>query len=260
MSVETEQNSEPKKIFGKPACLKDVNFHFCPGCNHGNVHKLVGEAIDEFGIQDRTIGVAGVGCCVFLYNYLDVDVMEAPHGRACAVATGLNRVHPDKIIFTYQGDGDLASIGIAETVHTANRGENITVIFVNNTVYGMTGGQMAPTTLLGQKTTTSPYGREFMGDGYPIKMAEMLATLEGPSFVARVACNTPKNLMAAKKAVKKAFKMQIDQMGFSFVEILSACPVNWGMQPVNAHKRVTDEMIPYFPLGIFKERKHADYM
>jgi 2-oxoglutarate/2-oxoacid ferredoxin oxidoreductase subunit beta len=260
MAVDTAQQAEPKKIFGKPSCVKDTIFHFCPGCNHGNVHKMVGEAIDEFKIRERTVGVAGVGCCVFLYNYLDIDVLEAPHGRACAEATGLNRVQPEKIIFTYQGDGDLASIGLAETVHTANRGENITVIFVNNTVYGMTGGQMAPTTLLGQKTTTSPYGREFMGDGYPIKMAEMLATLEGAAFVARVACNTPKNMMQAKKAIKKAFKMQIDKMGFSFVEILSACPTNWGMDTIHAMKRVEKEMIPYFPLGVFKEKTTADYL
>ncbi len=260
MSENTTPATEPKKIMGRPRCLNDATFHFCPGCNHGNVHKMIGEAIDEYGIQDRTIGVAGVGCGVFLYNYVDVDVLEAPHGRACAEATGINRVHPDKIIFTYQGDGDLAAIGLAETVHTANRGENITVIFVNNTVYGMTGGQMAPTTLLGQKSTTSPYGREFMGDGYPIKMCEMLATLEGTAFVARVACDTPKNLMAAKKAIKKAFKMQIDQMGFSFVEILSTCPTNWGMTPQQAYKRVAAEMIPYFPLGVFKERTTADYM
>lgn len=255
-----EAKDKPKKVFGRPESLKDVNFHFCPGCNHGNVHKMLAEAIDEYGIREKTIGVAGVGCCVFLYNYLDIDVLEAPHGRACAEATGVSRVHPDHVVFTYQGDGDLAAIGIAETIHAANRGEHITVIFVNNTVYGMTGGQMAPTTLLGQKTTTSPYGREFMGEGYPIKMAEMLATLEGAAFVARVACNTPKNLMAAKRAIKKAFKMQIDKMGFSFVEILSACPTNWGTDAIKSNKRVGDEMIPYFPLGIFKERTTADYL
>lgn len=258
MSVDAK--TEGKLVYSRPAALKDVGFHFCPGCNHGNVHKMIAETIDEFGIQDRTIGVAGVGCGVFLYNYIDVDVLEAPHGRACAEATGINRVHPDKIIFTYQGDGDLAAIGLAETVHTANRGENITVIFVNNTVYGMTGGQMAPTTLLGQKTTTSPYGREFMNEGYPIKMAEMLATLEGCAYVARVACNTPKNIMKTKKAIKTAFKMQIDKMGFSFVEILSTCPTNWGMDAGRAIKRVEDEMIPYFPLGVFKERTTADYL
>lgn len=249
-----------EEVYSRPKVLKDVDFHFCPGCNHGTTHKLVAEAIDEYGIQDRTIGIAGVGCCVFLYNYLDIDALEAPHGRACAEATGIKRVHPDKIVFTYQGDGDLASIGMAETVHTANRGENITVIFVNNTLYGMTGGQMAPTTLLGQKTTTSPYGRNFKGDGYPIRMSEMLATLEGSAFVARVACNTPANVVKAKKIIKKAFKMQIENMGFSFVEVLSACPTNWKIDPIKASKRVTEEMIPYFPLGILKERTTADYL
>ena len=249
-----------EEVYSRPKVLNDVDSHFCPGCQHGTTHKLVAEAIDESGIQDRTIGVAGVGCCVFLYKYLDIDVLEAPHGRACAEATGIKRVHPDKIVFTYQGDGDLAAIGMAETVHTANRGENITVIFVNNTLYGMTGGQMAPTTLLGQKTTTSPYGRNFKGDGYPIRMSEMLATLEGTAFVARVACNTPANVIKAKKVIKKAFKMQIENMGFSFVEILSACPTNWRLDPVAASKRVTEEMIPYFPLGIFKERTTADYL
>ncbi|HOO56979.1 MAG TPA: thiamine pyrophosphate-dependent enzyme [bacterium] len=260
MSEAVNNSGEQKRIYGKPVSVKDNNFHFCAGCNHGHAHKLIGEAIDEFGIQDRTIGVAGVGCGVFLYNYLDIDVLEAPHGRACAEATGLNRVHPDKIIFTYQGDGDLAAIGMSETVHTANRGENITVIFINNIVYGMTGGQMAPTTLLGQKTTTTPYGREFGNDGYPIKMSEMLATLEGAAYVARVACNTPKNYLKAKKCVKKAFEMQINKMGFSFVEILSACPTNWGMNTQQAYRHIDEQMIPYFPLGVFKERTTADYL
>ena len=259
--AETFQDQKLEKVYERPQSLKDVPFHFCPGCNHGNVHKLIAEAIDEFGIREKTIGVAGVGCCVFLYNYFAVDVMEAPHGRACAVATGFKRVHGDKaVVFTYQGDGDLAAIGLAETVHTANRGENITVIFVNNTVYGMTGGQLAPTTLLGQKTTTSPYGRDFQNDGYPIRMAEMLATLEGAAFVARVSCETPKNLMQAKKVIRKAFKMQLDNMGFSFVEVLSACPTDWGLSALDARRRVTEEMIPYFPLGIFKERSTADYL
>jgi len=256
----TDENTQFECVFDKPESLIDVKFHFCPGCNHGNVFRMVAEALVEFNIQDKAIGVAGVGCCVFLYNYLNIDALEAPHGRACAEATGMKRVHPDKIVFTYQGDGDLAAIGMAETVHTANRGENITVIFVNNTLYGMTGGQMAPTTLLGQKTTTSPYGRDFSLDGYPIKMAEMLATLEGAAYVARVACNTPANIVKAKKAIKTAFKMQIDNMGFSFVEILSACPTNWGMDSLKAQKRIADEMIPYFPLGVFKERKTADYL
>ena len=256
----TKPADDMEQVFKRPDALVDVNFHFCPGCNHGNVHKLVAEALDEYNIAGKTIGVAGVGCCVFLYNYLHVDVLEAPHGRACAEATGVKRVHPDKIVFTYQGDGDLAAIGMAETVHAANRGENFTVIFVNNSLYGMTGGQMAPTTLRGQKPTTSPYGRSHEGDGYPIRMAEMLATLEGTSFVARVACNTPGNIIKARKAIKTAFKMQIDKMGFSFVEILSACPTNWRLDAVASQKKVADEMIPYFPLGVFKERTTADYM
>ncbi len=249
-----------KQVFKRPQSLKDVPFHFCPGCHHGTIHRLVAEAIDHFDLRERTIGVAGVGCSVFVYEYFDIDVAEAPHGRAPAVATGLKRVLRGRIIFTYQGDGDLASIGMSEIVHTANRGENITVIFVNNTVYGMTGGQMAPTTLLGQQTTTSPYGRDFLQDGYPIRMAEMLATLEGTSFSARVALNTPANLIKAKKAVRRAFEMQTNDLGFSFVELLSSCPTNWGLNPIRANERVEKELIPYFPLGIFKERKGTDYL
>ncbi len=247
-----------KLVFSRPECLIDTPFHFCAGCHHGIAHRLVAETIDYFKIREKTIGVASVGCSVFMYDYFDVDVLEAPHGRASAVSSGVKRARKDRIVFTYQGDGDLASIGIAESIHTANRGENITVIFANNTVYGMTGGQMAPTTLLGQKTTTSPYGRDFSCAGYPIRMAEMLATLEGCSFVARVAVNNPANLMKAKKAVRKAFQMQIEEMGFSFVEFLLACPTNWGLNALDANRRVEEEMIPYFPLGIFKERKMAD--
>jgi len=249
-----------KQVFKRPESLVDVPFHFCPGCHHGVAHRLVAEAIDRFRIREQTIGVASVGCSVFLYDYFDVDVLEAPHGRASAVATGVKRARKDRIVFTYQGDGDLASIGIAEVIHTANRGENITIIFANNAVYGMTGGQMAPTTLLGQKTTTSPYGREFTQDGYPIRMAEMLATLEGSAFVARVAVNNAANLMKARKAVFKAFEMQIKQMGFSFVEFLLSCPTNWGLDPLKANERVQEEMIPYFPLGVFKERTMPDYL
>ena len=247
-------------VFKRPETLVDVPFHFCPGCHHGIAHRMVAEAIDFFNFRERTIGVASVGCSVFMYDYFDVDVLEAPHGRASAVASGVKRAAKDKIVFTYQGDGDLAAIGIAEVIHTANRGENITIFFANNTVYGMTGGQMAPTTLLGQKTTTSPYGREFTNDGYPIRMSEMLATLEGTAFVARVAVNNPANLMKTKKAIRKAFQMQMEGIGFSFVEILLSCPTNWGLSALEAHRRVEEEMIPYFPLGIFKERKMADYL
>ncbi len=249
-----------KLVFDHPKSLKDTPFHFCPGCHHGLIHRLVAEAIDYYDLQNVSIGVASVGCSVFMYNYFDVDVVEAPHGRAPAVATGVKRVHPDKIVFSIQGDGDLAAIGTAEIIHTANRGENITIIFVNNTTYGMTGGQMAPTTLLGQVTTTSPYGREFQQDGYPIRMAEMLATLEGSAYVARVAVDKPANLMKAKRSIREAFRMQKEGMGFSFVEVLSACPTDWKMSPQKACKRVEEELIPYFPLGVYKERTIADHL
>ncbi len=249
-----------KLVFDHPKSLKDTPSHFCPGCHHGLIQRLVAEAIDHYELQDTCIGVASVGCSVFMYNYFDVDVVEAPHGRAPAVATGVKRVHPDKIVFSIQGDGDLAAIGTAEIIHTANRGENITIIFVNNTTYGMTGGQMAPTTLLGQVTTTSPYGRDFQQDGYPIRMAEMLATLEGSAYVARVAVDKPANLMKAKKSIREAFRMQKEGMGFSFVEVLSSCPTDWKMSPGDACKRVEEEMIPYFPLGVYKEREIADHL
>ncbi|BCS53437.1 thiamine pyrophosphate-dependent enzyme [Geobacter sp. SVR] len=239
-----------KQVFARPESLKDVQTHFCPGCHHGAAHRLVAEAMDEFGIRGETIGVASVGCSVFLYGYFDIDVIEAPHGRAPAVATGAKRARPDRIIFTYQGDGDLAAIGTSEIIHAANRGEDITVIFVNNTTYGMTGGQMAPTTMVGQKTSTSPYGRDHSKDGYPIRMAELLAQLEGVGFSARVAVNNPKNIMQAKKVIKTAFRYQTEKKGFSFVEVLAACPTNWGMTSLAANQRVGDEMIPYFPLGV----------
>lgn len=241
-----------KQVFKRPEALVDVPFHFCPGCHHGIVHRLVAECIDRYGLRDKTIGIASVGCSVFLYDYMDVDVVEAPHGRAAAVATGVKRSRPDSFVFTYQGDGDLAAIGTAEIIHAANRGELITVVFVNNAVFGMTGGQMAPTTMAGQETTTTPYGRETETNGFPIKMSELLSVLPGTTFVARAAVNNPKNLMRAKKLLRKAFEIQINRQGFSFVEFLSACPTNWKMTPEQANKRVGEEMIPYFPLGIFK--------
>ncbi len=247
-----------KQVFKRPESMTDKPFHFCPGCHHGIVHRLVAEALDHFTLREKTIGVASVGCSVFLYDYFAVDVIEAPHGRAAAVATGTKRVLRDRIVFTYQGDGDLAAIGTAEVIHAANRGDNITVIFVNNSIYGMTGGQMAPTTLLGQRSTTSPYGRDNQRDGYPIKMTEMLAALEGPSLVARVAVNTPGNVKKARKVIRQAFQMQIEGKGFSFVEVLSSCPTNWGMTPVEANRRIADEMIPYFPLGTLKQRDLVD--
>src|SRR5689334_3482617 len=211
-----------KQVFGRPVSLKDVQTHFCPGCHHGTAHRLVAEALDACGIRSETIGVAAVGCSVFLYSYFDIDVIEAPHGRAPAVATGAKRVRPDRIVFTYQGDGDLAAIGTSEIIHAANRGEDITVIFVNNTTYGMTGGQMAPTTMPGQKTSTSPYGRDIKNDGAPFKMAELLSHLDGVAFSARVAVNNPKNVLQAKKMIKTAFRYQVEGKGFSFIEALSA--------------------------------------
>ena len=247
-----------KKVFSRPKSLIDCQTHFCPGCTHGTAHRLVAEAIDHFGVQEETIGVSGVGCAVFMYDYFAVDAIESPHGRAPAVATGIKKVHPKKVVFTYQGDGDLASIGTSEIIHTANRGENITVIFINNTVYGMTGGQMAPTTLLGQKTTTTPYGRNSSNDGYPIRMAEMLATLDGVAYSTRVSMHNAKEVLQAKKAVKKAFEIQIAGMGLGFVELLSACHTNWRVKPLEGQKRVEQEMIPYFPLGVFKERKEKN--
>lgn len=240
------------KIFGYPRAMTDAMTHYCPGCTHGIAHRLVAEVIDELGIQEQTVGVAPVGCAVFIYNYIDTDMYEAAHGRAPAVASACKRIRPDLTVFTYQGDGDLASIGIAEVIHAANRGENITVIFVNNAIYGMTGGQMAPTTLLGQKATTCPLGRDPQVNGYPMRVVEMLATLAAPGYLARVCVAKPKYVLEAKKAVRKAFETQISGKGFSLVEILSTCPTNWGMRPVEATDWLVDQMIPYYPLGEFK--------
>ncbi len=244
-----------KQVFKRPKSLVDVPFHFCPGCHHGIVHRLVAESIDHFGVQEKTIGVASVGCSVFLYDYIAVDVLEAPHGRASAAATGVKRARPDSFVFTYQGDGDLAAIGTAEIIHAGNRGEAITVVFVNNAVFGMTGGQMAPTTMLDQETTTTPFGRDEKINGYPIRMAELMAGLTGTSFVARCAVDTPKNLMRAKRILQRAFETQIRDNGFGFVEFLSACPTNWKMTPQQANEHVTRDMIDYYPLGVFKEER-----
>ncbi|HKL48244.1 MAG TPA: thiamine pyrophosphate-dependent enzyme [Desulfuromonadales bacterium] len=242
-----------KQVFAAPASLKDVQTHFCPGCQHGLVHRLVGDAMDHFDVQQETIGVASVGCSVFLYEYFDIDVVEAPHGRAPAVATGVKRVHGDKVVFTYQGDGDLAAIGTSEIIHAANRGENFTALFVNNTTYGMTGGQMAPTSLPGQRTSTSSTGRDVQVHGYPIRMSELMAGLEGVAYSVRVAVNTPQNVIKAGKAIRKAFDMQLQGKGFAFVEVLASCPTNWGMNPLEANERVAAEMVPYFPLGTYKD-------
>jgi len=241
-------------VFEKPKALTDAPLHYCPGCTHGIIHRLVAEAIDELGIEGITVGVAPVGCSVMAYDYFACDMVEAAHGRAPAVATGLKRCMPENIIFTYQGDGDLASIGMAETVHAATRNENITIIFVNNAIYGMTGGQMAPTSLPGQVTQTSPYGRDVTTAGYPIRVSEMLSTLEGPEYIERVAVNNVKNVRNAKKAILKAFKNQVEGKGFSLIEVVSTCPTNWGMTPSQALEWVDTNMIPYYPLGVYKDK------
>ena len=239
-------------VFKKTQGLTDVQTHYCPGCTHGIIHRLVGEVLEELGVLGDSIGVAPVGCSVLAYKYFNCDMQEAAHGRAPACATGIKRVHPDKVVFTYQGDGDLASIGMAEIVHAAARGEKITTIFVNNAIYGMIGGQMAPTTLVGQKATTSPYGRDAALVGFPIRVSEMLATLDGAVYIERVTVNTAANVRKAKAAIKKAFQAQINGEGFTMVEVLSTCPTNWGLHPVEALKWLEDNMIPYYPLGNFK--------
>lgn len=241
-------------VFEKPKALTDAPLHYCPGCTHGIIHRLVAEAIDKLGVEGKTIGVAPVGCSVMAYDYFSCDMVEAAHGRAPAVATGLKRAFPENVIFTYQGDGDLASIGMAETVHAAARNENITVIFVNNAIYGMTGGQMAPTSLPGQVTQTSPYGRDVKSAGYPIRVSEMLCTLDGPEYIERVAVNSVKNVKAAGKAILKAFQNQVEGKGFSLIEVVSTCPTNWGMTPNDALKWVDENMIPYYPLGVYKDK------
>ena len=245
-------------VFEKPKALTDKPFHYCPGCTHGIIHRLVAEAIDELDIEGRTVGVAPVGCAVMAYDYFACDMVEAAHGRAPAVATGLKRCMPDHIIFTYQGDGDLASIGMAETVHAATRNENITIIFVNNAIYGMTGGQMAPTSLPGQVTQTSPYGRDVATVGLPIKVSELLSSLDAPYYIERVAVNNVKNVRNAKKAIKRAFQNQVEGRGFSLVEVVSSCPTNWGKTPEAALQWIDEKMIPYYPLGVYKDRSKEE--
>ena len=242
-------------VFERPKSLLDVPTHYCPGCTHGIVHRLVAEVMDEMGIEGDTVGVCPVGCSVMAYDYFGCDMIEAPHGRAPAVATGVKRTNPDKFVFTYQGDGDLAAIGTAETVHVATRGENIVVIFINNTIYGMTGGQMAPTTLIGQKSTTTPFGRDALTTGYPMKMCELISVLEAPVFVARYALNTPKGVMDAKRGIKKAFEMQLRGEGFTFIELLTNCPTNWGLNPLDTLEYMNTNTIPYFKPGIYKDKE-----
>lgn len=240
-------------VFERPHALCDVPMHFCPGCSHGIVHRLIAEVLGEMDIEGDTIGVVPVGCSVMSYDYFNCDVVAAPHGRAPAVATGIKRTNPEKFVFSYQGDGDIAAIGTAESVHVAARGENIVIVFINNTIYGMTGGQMAPTTIPGQVTQTTPYGRDPQKAGYPVKMCEMLSTLSGTALAQRVSVDSVPHINDAKKAIRKAFENQKAKRGLSIIEVLSTCPTNWGMTPLEANKRLQDEMIPYYPLGVFKD-------
>jgi 2-oxoglutarate ferredoxin oxidoreductase subunit beta len=246
-----EVGAEQQVVFSRPRALEPVRMHYCPGCTHGLAHRLVAEALDEFDLLERAVGIAPVGCAVFAYDYFACDMVEAAHGRAPAVATGIKRVRPDLFVFAYQGDGDLASIGMSETIHAAARGENITIIFINNAVYGMTGGQMAPTTLPGQKTSTTPYGRDPKTAGNPIRMCELLSALEGPAYLARVAVTSPRRIREAKRAVGKAFRAQLQGLGFSLVEVLSTCPTRWGLPPDKAIAWLEDNMVPYYPLREF---------
>ena len=240
------------KVFRKPASFKDVSTNYCPGCGHGIIQRIVAEVVDEMGIRERTIGFPPVGCAIYLDLYLDFDMVQPAHGRTPAVATGLKRVLPDHIILGYEGDGGLTAIGTAEVIHAANRSENITIIFVNNAVYGMTGGQMAPTTLISQKTATTPLGRDLKRDGYPLRLCELLATLDGSAYLIRTAVSSPANVRKTKKAIRRAIEVQMEGLGFSMVEVLSPCPINWGLTPVEAMKWIDEKMIPYFPLGEFK--------
>ena len=251
-------NEDSKTLFSRPESLNEVVTHYCPGCTHGVIHRLVAETLDELGLRERTVGVAPVGCSVFVYNYIGTDFLEAPHGRAPALATGFKRLRPDMIVFTYQGDGDLASIGMSEIIHAANRGEKFTTIFVNNAVYGMTGGQMAPTTMPGQVTTTTPAGRKVSETGYPIRVAELLSSLVTPNYVERVAVHTPMHIIRAKQAIKKAFSYQKEGRCFSLVEVLSTCPTNWGKTAEESLDWVENRMIPYYPLGCYKDPDTAE--
>lgn len=250
--MEKTVQPEVKTVYKRPASLKDTPMHYCPGCTHGIAHRLIAEVLDEMELREQTIGVAPVGCSVFAYNYINCDFVEAAHGRAPAMATGIKRVLPDRIVFTYQGDGDLASIGMGEIMHAASRGENITVIFLNNAIYGMTGGQMAPTTLPGQKTTSSPGGRDVEQTGFPLHMSEVLAQLEGTGYVVRRSLHDPKHIRLAKKAIRTAFEVQRRDLGFAMVELLSTCPTNWGLSPVDSLKWLEEHMVPAYPLEDFK--------
>ena len=246
-------NQDSKTLFARPDSMTDVVTHYCPGCTHGIIHRLAAEAIDSLGIRENTVGVAPVGCSVLAYNYFNCDFLEAPHGRAPAIATGFKRLRPDMTVFTYQGDGDLISIGMSEIMHAANRGEKITTIFVNNAIYGMTGGQMAPTTLQGQITSTCPAGRNLETTGHPIRMTELLSGLVTPMYLERVAVDSPQHIIQAKRAIKKAFQYQIENRGFSLIEVLSTCPTNWGQTPKESTEWLEQNMLPYYPLGCYKD-------
>jgi 2-oxoglutarate ferredoxin oxidoreductase subunit beta len=242
-----------EKVFSRPQAMSDAYTHYCPGCGHSIAHRLVAECLDELGLQEKAICAPPVGCAVLAYNYIDIDMVEAPHGRALAVATGIKRVHKDKFVMTYQGDGDLAAIGTAETIHAANRGECVSAVFINNAIYGMTGGQMAPTTTIGLKATTTPGGRNALRDGSPIDISQMLAVCKGAVYIERCALDTPKNIRKAKKAMKKCFQVQLDGLGFGLVELLSACPTNWKVNPLAAQKWISEEMMKTYPLGVIKD-------
>ena len=241
-------------VYEKPRLMNENPMHYCPGCSHGVIHKLIAEVIADMGLEDKTIGISPVGCAVFAYNYLDIDWIEAAHGRAPAIASAVKRLNPEKMVFTYQGDGDLAAIGTAETIHAANRGENIVIVFVNNAIYGMTGGQMAPTTLLGMKASTAPKGRIAEEHGYPMHMCEILDKLTAPYYLERTSCNTPQNVIKTKNAIKKAFKNQLEGKGFSMVEIVTSCPTNWGLEPLDALDFIEQKMLPEYPLGVIRDR------
>jgi len=247
-----------KTVYKKSPGLTDYTLTYCPGCTHGIIHKLVADSLVELDLLDRAVGISSVGCSALNYDFFSCDMVQVAHGRAPAAATGIKRVRPDAILFTYQGDGDLASIGIAEAIHAAHRSENITIVFVNNAIYGMTGGQMAPTTLIGQKTTTSPDGRDAKTTGLPLKISEMMATIPGATYVERVSVHDPKHVNKAKKALKKAFEIQNNKQGFSLIEFISTCPVNWGMTPKDAIDWAVENMIPYYPLGVFKDATKED--
>ena len=249
--VEIKQEN---RVYGRPKLLTDNVMHYCPGCSHGTVHNLVAEVIAEMGLEERTVGVSPVGCAVFAYNYIDIDWIEAAHGRALAIASAVKRLHPENLVFTYQGDGDLSAIGTAESIHAAARGENVVANYINNAIYGMTGGQMAPTTLLGMKASTAPKGRIAEEHGYPMHMCEILNQLTAPCYLERTSCNTPQNVIKTKKAIRKAFQNQLDGKGFSMVEIVTSCPTNWGLDPLDALDFIEQKMLPEFPLGVIRDR------